>query len=247
MPGYLEHTNEVLVQLGEDYLVQCSATQAQGIIIRRQQFLDEKMESISGEIEALQARLDMTQGMLGTSEDGSNFVDIREDYHSSDSEEEEEEGKREEDRGIHIPTRPFVSQSSVEDYLKKIERLEQMEMEHKLKGQKERKTAAESTTEKMSTSAKQVRFQDEVMAAKPVSLPSREPAQPPLAPVTPPPMDVGAPAFTGAVVERASSITSVPAPSIQQRETKDTTKSGEEHDGTEQPKRVSRFKASRMK
>jgi len=77
MPGYLVHTNELMVHLGGKTYVERTAAQTVGILARRKQLLEEETAICRIRVETLRKRLDVGSTVMVT-EDG--LLDIREDY-----------------------------------------------------------------------------------------------------------------------------------------------------------------------
>lgn len=98
-PGVLTHTNQVTVAVGDDYFVKCTTEHARGIITRRLQckylfgywlltlqVINENLDKCKKEFDFLKAQLGLTSELLEANmdEEGSPFVEIREEYHSDE-------------------------------------------------------------------------------------------------------------------------------------------------------------------
>jgi prefoldin alpha subunit len=85
LPGHLTRTNEVMVHLGEQYYVETSAAVARGILQRRLDALAQGVSKAQQQLQALRARLDVTQSSLrDDSADGGAF-EIRSSIEESDA------------------------------------------------------------------------------------------------------------------------------------------------------------------
>jgi prefoldin alpha subunit len=83
--GHLTRTNEVMVHLGEQYYVETSAAVARGILQRRLDVLAQGVSKAQQQLQALRARLDVTQSSLrDDSADGGAF-EIRSSIEESDA------------------------------------------------------------------------------------------------------------------------------------------------------------------
>ncbi|KAI9239030.1 MAG: hypothetical protein BYD32DRAFT_245507 [Podila humilis] len=95
MPGKLIHTNEVLVMLGDNWFVDRSAVQAATIVDRRMEFVQENIEKLKSQEDALRNKSGMAPGLLGGqeyNEEGLPIVEITEPYFSDDEEPTEKKG-----------------------------------------------------------------------------------------------------------------------------------------------------------
>eukprot|EP00271_Cylindrocystis_brebissonii_P010161 TRINITY_DN26265_c0_g1_i1.p1 TRINITY_DN26265_c0_g1~~TRINITY_DN26265_c0_g1_i1.p1 ORF type:complete len:429 (+),score=97.15 TRINITY_DN26265_c0_g1_i1:78-1364(+) len=82
-PGRLVHTNELVVLLGEGLHVLRSATQTVGILERRGEYLDGRVQGMEGRIANLRAEVAFASGAVVDSEAG--VVEIREPYDEATS------------------------------------------------------------------------------------------------------------------------------------------------------------------
>lgn len=95
MPGKLIHTNEVLVMLGDNWFVDRSAVQAAEIVDRRMEYVQENIEKLKTQEDALRNKSGMAPGLLGGqeyNEEGLPIVEITEPYFSDDEEPTEKKG-----------------------------------------------------------------------------------------------------------------------------------------------------------
>ncbi|KAJ9079309.1 hypothetical protein DSO57_1036749 [Entomophthora muscae] len=85
MPGEITHTNELTVLLGENWFADRSASQAQGIMERRQSYLQEQIDTLKADLVKLGQKVDVTKSIFGAhehevGEDGSKIVEIKEEF-----------------------------------------------------------------------------------------------------------------------------------------------------------------------
>ena len=90
MPGYLDHTNQVMVSLGDNWFVDRSVSQAVEIADRRIQYCEDRKKEVEKEVQAIQSWLTFTNELA---EEKKDLVEIMEDY-----DEEAEKKWREEHR-----------------------------------------------------------------------------------------------------------------------------------------------------
>lgn len=76
MPGYIHHTNEVLVLLGENYFAEKSTKEATEFVDRRIKFCKEKIQELETQKRMLENWLNVTEDVKATAESG--LVDINE-------------------------------------------------------------------------------------------------------------------------------------------------------------------------
>ncbi|PVV03730.1 hypothetical protein BB560_001805 [Smittium megazygosporum] len=80
VPGTIEKTNEILVLLGDNYFVKCSAKQAIEIAKRREEYVSEKIQSIDNQISSIEEKLSLLpqqlDSNLGTQDE--DFIEIKE-------------------------------------------------------------------------------------------------------------------------------------------------------------------------
>lgn len=80
MPGQFVHTNEILVLLGDNYFVECSAKQAVDIVTRRIQGVDEKIAGLNKQKNLLVPRADFTSEMIDMAQGRLEQHEITEPY-----------------------------------------------------------------------------------------------------------------------------------------------------------------------
>ncbi|XP_063900955.1 unconventional prefoldin RPB5 interactor [Zophobas morio] len=80
IPGVLVHTNEFLVLIGSEYLVERSAKQSLEIVDRRLQFVMNKKKEIDLQVENFKARIEAATEIMAPSydEEGNEIVEIKE-------------------------------------------------------------------------------------------------------------------------------------------------------------------------
>jgi unconventional prefoldin RPB5 interactor 1 len=83
-PGELVHTNELMVQLGSEYFVRCTAPTARQILQRRRSASGAAAARLQQQLDALQARLDVAASSL-SNESGDPMREIRESVEDSDA------------------------------------------------------------------------------------------------------------------------------------------------------------------
>ena len=89
-PGHLSHTNELLVLLGDNLFLECTAGRAQAICERRLRVLKEKEARVKDEQQRVRERMEAGEAVLGgvdgpqLNEDGEEIVEIKEDYTEED-------------------------------------------------------------------------------------------------------------------------------------------------------------------
>ncbi|KAI9328565.1 hypothetical protein DFJ73DRAFT_964449 [Zopfochytrium polystomum] len=85
MQGELIHTNEVIVSLGANWFMECSASHAREIVARRREYSTEQMVAAKEKIENLNLRRRLAEGSAtdldgdAVNEEGLKFVEIREE------------------------------------------------------------------------------------------------------------------------------------------------------------------------
>ncbi|KAG4306127.1 hypothetical protein PORY_000115 [Pneumocystis oryctolagi] len=88
IPGYLVHTNEILVLFGENWFVERSSVQAIDIVDRRLKYVKENLEVLNKKSKDVKSRLDhaikMTRGRI-YNEEGLKMVEIREELNEDGS------------------------------------------------------------------------------------------------------------------------------------------------------------------
>jgi len=85
LPGFVYHTNEITVLLGENYFVKRSCVQAQNIINRRLQYLENSMEQLSQQIQVLRNKISICERIDNKTQQRKDLiVEIRESYQSDD-------------------------------------------------------------------------------------------------------------------------------------------------------------------
>lgn len=91
IPGYIQHTNEFLVLLGENYFVERSAKQSKEIAKRRIELCDTTIEKFKKEKEQYENWLDFTKNIQKEKDD---FVEIVEELDEEKEKEWREEHRR---------------------------------------------------------------------------------------------------------------------------------------------------------
>lgn len=81
MPGYVHHTNEVLVLIGENYFVEKSTKEASQFVERRIKFCQEKLDELKAQQRMLLSWAKATQDVKGDSEE---LIDITEHWTEED-------------------------------------------------------------------------------------------------------------------------------------------------------------------
>ncbi|XP_054164831.1 unconventional prefoldin RPB5 interactor-like [Oppia nitens] len=123
MPGFIKHTNEILVLLGDNYFVERSAKQAKEIVSRRLQSCHKMIDDLNKEKDNLKKWLEFTQQI---NEENQEFVEIVEEY------DEEKEKKWKEEHKRRLQEYKFKQKSMKQTEDKEInERLSKMEIEEK--------------------------------------------------------------------------------------------------------------------
>ncbi|KAI8336316.1 hypothetical protein BC941DRAFT_428889 [Chlamydoabsidia padenii] len=84
MPGKLIHTNEIMVYLGDQYYVERSTKQALGILNRRKEAVDENLNLVQAQWNAIKAKSDSVNNNVfpsgeGVNEEGLPIMEIREE------------------------------------------------------------------------------------------------------------------------------------------------------------------------
>ena len=106
MDGYITHTNEITVNLGEQYFAKRTAPQARDILQRRKKYVDDSLQQLNEEIERLKVQiLAGNQIFEPLGEKGGDGVrEITEPY---DSDEEKKKYSYEEEEGFDPDEGPF--------------------------------------------------------------------------------------------------------------------------------------------
>ncbi|XP_065913341.1 unconventional prefoldin RPB5 interactor-like isoform X2 [Dysidea avara] len=250
MPGYLYHTNEILVLLGDNWFVQRSAKQACDIVSRRQKTVEKKLSDARKELEDAEARLHFTSSLQ---QDG---VEIREEV-TDDDHQPMTGGKRIAHKKKSANVVKEVAKKD-DDLSKRLEELEHQEEENKEMDNaeitpqdnstvinvkhstqqssssvaqsqpgvittpadicgKRHSPSSDQPEEVVTTTTKSVHWSQDITSSSTASsLPQGDTVSTPLTPMVKP--------FTGSVVETSNTTTQT---------------------GSEQQRKVSRFKASR--
>ena len=114
-PGHLSHPNELLVLLGDNHFLECTASRAGRICEGRLRVLKEKTAKVREEEKRVRERMEAGEALLSVgrpqlNEEGEEIVEIKEEY----EEEAEEEGEEEEESTFSYgpaPSAPFASSS----------------------------------------------------------------------------------------------------------------------------------------
>ena len=93
MEGYIQHTNEILVLLGDNYFVERSAKQAREIVARRMNKCGQMLEELNKERTHLQNWLEFSKKMAQETQ-SEDFVEIIEEYDEQKEKEWREEHRR---------------------------------------------------------------------------------------------------------------------------------------------------------
>ncbi|PVD20748.1 hypothetical protein C0Q70_18909 [Pomacea canaliculata] len=131
MPGRLVHTNELLVLLGDNYFLECSARQAADIVSRRLKELDKKLAQLQQQKQLLIPRADFTQELLDMSKDEGELVEIREEF----NEENEKQWKADRVERVRKARQQENKERAAggfptdEELLKRLDKLEEQELE----------------------------------------------------------------------------------------------------------------------
>jgi prefoldin subunit 5 len=98
MPGYLIHTNEITVLLGESYFAERSADQASGIISRRKDFIQKLISRSENDERKLSAKVHTSDHIRQNLLDGlkQDAAEQNSDSQLDDDEEDGEDGEGEE-------------------------------------------------------------------------------------------------------------------------------------------------------
>jgi prefoldin alpha subunit len=97
-PGFLQHTNEVLVLLGDNVFAERTAAQAREVLARRLEIVRASANAAEGDRRALSEAREASARVLGEkNEEGEDVVDIREAEAEAEAEAEEEEKENEEE------------------------------------------------------------------------------------------------------------------------------------------------------
>ena len=91
-PGHLTHTNEVLVNIGEDYFAKRTSAQSLEILSRRSSLLQSRLSQLEDEIDRIASQMRFGYAVFDR---GDGTVEINEKFVE---EEEEEEGGEERER-----------------------------------------------------------------------------------------------------------------------------------------------------
>lgn len=141
MPGFVQHTNEILVLLGDNYFVQRSTTQANDIIARRIKHCDEMLEGLKKEKENLENWMKYSgsaaikAGMVGEDLNESDMnadelIEITEEY----DEEKERQWKEEHRRRVKEHHAKLASERAAqkggidEEIERRLSQLEELEL-----------------------------------------------------------------------------------------------------------------------
>ena len=95
-PGHLSHTNELLVLLGDNYFLECTASRAGRICQGRIDVLKGKAAKVREEEKRVRERMEAGEALLSVgdpqlNEEGEEIVEIKEEYKEEEEEEEEDE------------------------------------------------------------------------------------------------------------------------------------------------------------
>ncbi|XP_075392987.1 unconventional prefoldin RPB5 interactor 1 isoform X1 [Tenrec ecaudatus] len=85
MPGKLVHTNEVTVLLGDNWFAKCSAKQAVGLVEHRREHVRKTIGDLKKVMKNFESRVEFTEDLQKMSDGAGDIVDIREEI-KSDSE-----------------------------------------------------------------------------------------------------------------------------------------------------------------
>ncbi|KAL6749807.1 Prefoldin subunit-domain-containing protein [Haematococcus lacustris] len=83
-PGHLRQTNELLVELGAQYHVQCTAHHAEQVLQRRVQRVADGIRACEQQLQNHRARLQLSSEALGSS-DATDEMEIRQSYDESEA------------------------------------------------------------------------------------------------------------------------------------------------------------------
>jgi len=83
--GELRHTNEITVNLGAKYYLECPAPQAKGVIQRRLKAVQQQVDAVQQQINSNRARLDLSVTELAHGPASGDTFEIRETYEESEA------------------------------------------------------------------------------------------------------------------------------------------------------------------
>ena len=85
-PGELVHTNEILLDLGQGYLAQCSASHAEGVLARQRALLERQLAQCGAQLADLGlGRLGGAAGSIAPGEEEEGLLEIRETLEEADA------------------------------------------------------------------------------------------------------------------------------------------------------------------
>ncbi|KJE96149.1 hypothetical protein CAOG_06514 [Capsaspora owczarzaki ATCC 30864] len=96
MPGRLVHTNEIMVLLGDNWFVERSAKQAAEIVLRREQFVDQRLAALERQLKSMQTRTELTHDYLAEMDDAESgeIMHIVEPVPDTDADDQDDEAAR---------------------------------------------------------------------------------------------------------------------------------------------------------
>ena len=183
-PGHLSHTNELLVLLGDNLFLECTASRAHRICQGRLDVLKQKTARVKEEQQRVRERMEAGEALLGVgqpqlNEDGDEIVEIQEEY----KEEVGEEEKGDEDTTSSSAPTPLPPASSLAaspmsdaEFHAHWDRLAELEEEEEKRAQQS-KAAPKATRRPAPQPSQPVRTVEEAEAENAVALPAiRSPA-----------------------------------------------------------------------
>ena len=159
MDGYVKHTNEILVLLGDNYFVERSAKQAKEIVGRRLNKCHQMIEELNKEKSHLQKWLSFSQHFAEENET-KDFVEIVEQF----DEEKEKKWREDHRRRVREYKLSQKSQNKESEDFEVIKKLEELEIEENKSQKHELKSILKKTVrrEESTESDKSVAFDETI-------------------------------------------------------------------------------------